>query len=281
VAKLIEYDVSNVEASGGGGTEQPKQGVYTAKIAQCRQRDTKADGTPANDIMVALDLGANYAWVYTYIGLGEAADWKMAEFIRAVGLKEKGKLDPDKMVGKLISVKINPDSYDGEYRGRAGRLMKAAKGAKILDADADGAGPDEDDDDEPTAEAEPSSEFEPTREDPEDDEVGSYDDWDDSDLEAEVEERGVTVPGGRGSKRSKWIAALRSDDINEMDEEGGEDEAEQADDEYDTFALDELVSEVTDRELELPRKPRGSNAEERYKAKLIEVLRADDEAEPF
>lgn len=294
MAKVVKYDVTNVEAT-GGGSEQPKPGVYPAKIAICRQRETKADGSPANDIEVAFNLGGDYAFVFTYIGLSDASDWKLKEFVDALGLKGKGQFDPDKLIGKMIRVKINPDSYDGEYRGRAGRLMKAQKGDKLAeasegvddeDADADG---DVDEDTAAEAKADVDStgdhEFTATREDPEDDEVGSYDDWADEDLAAEVEDRGLTVPGGRGSKRTKHIAALRADDTSSMDDdEETEPEAEEegeAEDDYDTWSVDELIAEGTERELALPRKPRGSGAEERYKEALVKLLRKDDGANPF
>jgi hypothetical protein len=279
VAKLIEYDVSGVEDSGGGGV-QPKQGVYPAEIVVCEQRDTRADGSPANDIHIALKLGADYAWVHSYIGLSDSSDWKLKEFINAVGLKDKGKMDPEKLKGKIIKVKINPDSYEGEYRARAGRLMKAAKGDKILPA---GATTEEEEPEEAEEEAaeettEESSDFSPSRES--DPDVGSYDDWDDADLESEVEDRGVTVPGGRGKKRDKWIAALRSDD-EEGGEEAEEEEATASEDDYDEWDVDMLTSEVEERDLEMPDKPKGKNAAERFKAKIIELLRADDSDNPF
>jgi hypothetical protein len=284
MAKVIKYDVSGVEESGGGGV-QPRAGVYPAKIVICRQREEKTDGSPANDIEVALNLGGDYAWVYTYIGLSEAADWKLAEFTRALGLKEKGQFDPDKIVGKMIKVKINPDSYDGEYRGRAARLMKAARGDKLAEAsDVDGDEPDAEEeeaaDDEKDSGQNVTGAFTPTREDESDDEVGSYDDWADEDLAAEVEDRGLTVGGGRGKKRDKHIKALREDDESAEAEPEAEEEASGTDD-YDEWTADELIAEATERQLELPRKPRGSGAEDRYKEKLIELLRADDGENPF
>jgi hypothetical protein len=282
MAKLIEYDVSNVE-SAGGGSEQPKPAVYPAVIRICEQRDTKADGTPANDIRVALDLGGDYAWLFTYIGLGEASDWKMKEFINAVGLKEKGKFDPDKMIGKMIRVKVNPDTYEGAYTARAGRLMKSIKGDELPEpgeVSEDGAGPA--DEAEPEAEASGDEDFTPSREG---EEFGSYEEWDDPDLEAEVEDRGLTVVGGRGKKRDKWIKTLREDDNQAASEPGDDDHEEEASaegaDDYDEWETPELEAEFKDRELDLPKKPRGSGAADRYKEALIEKLREDNDANPF
>src|SRR5881392_807045 len=102
MAKLVEYDVTKVEEAQGGTGVKVRPGVRVARIERCQRREEKRDGTPANDIEVALNFGEEFDCGFTYIGLSEAADWKLAEFIRALGLKEKGKLDPDKMVGKFI-----------------------------------------------------------------------------------------------------------------------------------------------------------------------------------
>jgi hypothetical protein len=285
MAKLVEYDVTGVEDSQGGGSEQPRPAVYPAMIRVCEQRDTRADGTPANDLRIALDLGGDYAWVWTYIGLGEASEWKLKEFTNALGLKPKGKFDPDKLVSKMVRVKINPDTYEGEYRARAGRLMKAVKGDTLPEAGEDGAEPEdlsEEEDQELTAEASADDEeFTPSREG---EDFGNYDDWSDEDLEAEVQDRGVTVKGGRGKKKDKWVQALRDDDSAAAAEPGdddfGEEEEESADD-YDTWSVDELTAEFKDREIELPKKPRGQRAAERYTEALVKGLRDDDEENPF
>src|SRR5262252_4062800 len=129
MAKLIKYDVSGVEEASGGGTGvKVRPGVHVAKVERCLQREEKRDGTPANDIEVALNFGDEYDWGFTYIGLSDAADWKLAEFIRAMGLKEKGQFDPDKMVGKFLRVKVNSGTYEGEYSPDMGRLMKIQPG---------------------------------------------------------------------------------------------------------------------------------------------------------
>jgi hypothetical protein len=290
VAKLIPYDVTGVEESQGGTGVKAKPGVYIAEIMRCTQRETKADNSPANDLEVALNVGPDYDWVFTYIGLGPASDWKMAEFIRAVGLNEKGRLDPDKMVGKKIRVKINPDSWEGNYTARAGRLMPSLNGdkdpGKVSEISSTGEAVDEDEDvdaDEPTmtSEAEYPGGYQPQREDDDD----SYDDWSDEDVVGEATDRGLTLPGGRGSKRDKAVKALRADDeahtqqpINEEDDDDGETEAE----DYSSWSTDELVKEYGERGFEddVP-EFKGRNAENRQRKAIIEALEADDGGDPF
>jgi hypothetical protein len=294
MAKLIPYDVTGVETRAGGTGVKVKPGVRVAKIEICEQRDKKNDGSAANDIRVALNFGSEYDWGFTYIGLSEASDWKLAEFVRAVGMKEKGRLDPEKQIGKFIRVKVNSDTYEGEYSPSMGRLMPPQPGdeeawesgngsaSELSNNGAEDEGPD--DEGEPEGEAEGFyREGQPDPDDP-NEVVGSYDDWPDEDLAAEAEDRELTVPGGRGSKRTKLITALRDDDAA-AGEEGGngeEGEAESGEeDDYESWDLDQLKTEWAERELgELP-KVRGRNAETRLKGQLIEGLREDDETNPF
>lgn len=295
MAKLIEYDVSGVEESSGGGTGvKVRPGVHVAKIERCTERTEKRDGSPANDIEVALNFGEEFDWGFTYIGLSQAADWKLAEFIRALGLKDKGKLDPDKMVGKYLRVKVNSGTYEGEYSPDMGRLMKIQKGDIEAWQSGNGtasefsqsaaAGPDTDEEAGDEPEASGDSFYREGQPDPEDpnETVGAYDDWPDEDLEAEVNDRGLTLPGGRGSKKNKMMAALRADDEAQGTAEAGEDEAEaEGEDDYDEWDLDQLKAEWAERELgDLP-VIRGRNSEARLQAKLIEELRDDDKANPF
>jgi hypothetical protein len=282
LAKLIEYDVTGVEESAGGTGVKVKPGVRPCRIVRAQERTEKRDGSAANDIELALDFGSEFDWVFTYVGLGEASDWKLAELVRAVGLKDKGKLDLEKHVkGKVIRCKVNHGMYGEEYSPNAGRFMKAQPG----DEDLIGEGVSEisSNDDAPVAEAEAGvlrwREGQPDPENP-DEVVASYEDWTDEDLEGEVGDRELTVAGGRGKKRDKLIAALRADDADE--ENAGPTEAEIADaDDYDTWELDALKKEWDDRQMgDLPA-IKGRGASDRMKAAIIEELRKDDVENPF
>lgn len=287
MAKLIEYDVTGVEESGGGTGIKVKPGVRVAKIVRAVQRTENRKGQPANDIEIALDFGPEFDWGFTYVGLGEASDWKLAELIRAVGLKDKGKMDPDKLVGKIIRVKVNHGTYDGQYSPDIGKLFKAQPGdednlgqSMAESASQNGDGPVEDDAGDPDA-------FVPSRED--DPEVGSYDDWDEEGLLAEVSDRGLTLPGGRGSKKDKAVAALRADDNEAADAQDAEPEGDgdgptyaegfepsrESDPEvgsYDDWDVADLEAEANDRGVSIPG-GRGNK-----KDKIVAALRAEDEA---
>lgn len=316
LAKLIEYNVEGVEEGGGGTGVKAPPGVYVARIALCEDRrgSAKADGEPANDIRVGLDLGPEYDWGFTYIGLGPESDWKLAEFVRALGLKDKGKINPDKIVADkvLIRVKMNPDSYEGGVSSKPGRLMKKqpedTKPGRVGTISPSSTTPTNGDQPNETP-AEPETtgkvyanpDFIPFREggpdpsQPDDPEavVGAYEDWPDDDLFAECEDRGITLPGGRGSKRDKAIVALRAEDAEvlgssydetEPEAEGAAEPAAAATngtDDYDDWDLAALTKEWSDRELgDLP-SIRGSNAEARMIKALVEGIREDDKSNPF
>lgn len=288
MAKLLEYDVTGVEESGGGTGVKCPPGLKVAKIMIAEVREKKADGTPANDIRLALAVGEEYDWLFTYIGLGPESDWKLAEFIRSLGLKDKGKVNLEKVVkdGTLIRVKVNAGEYQGEYSPQAGKLYPAdpedeyGSSASELSQSTNGAAAATEDEPEASTYTEG---FEASRES--DPEVGSYDDWEDADLEAEVSDRGLTIPGGRGAKRDKYITALRTEDA-EM-EGGGADPEEPAvssgdGDDYDSWELDQLKTEYESRNFDDPMPAfRGSGAVDRIKAAIVEALREDDAANPF
>jgi hypothetical protein len=238
VAK-IKYDVSDVEAGGGG--DQPQPGLYKAKVVQALHRTERKDGSPANDIELVLDIGEDYARQWTYIGLEKPSAWKLRELTDALGLPEKGDLDPTKLIGKKLQVKINSDQYEGNYRPRVGTLMKL------------GAGSDDNDD----------------GEEQQDDD---YDEWELDELKAEVEERELEVSGRR--TKDKLISALRDADAGGEQEEKKEatDDSEPEDD-YDEWETEELQAEVKERALEIKGR--------KTKDKMIAALREDDKENPF
>lgn len=287
MAKLIEFDVSGVEESGGTGVKV-KPGLKVARIVSVTKRDTKSDGSPANDLQVVLDVGEEFDWLYTYIGLGPSSDWKLKEFTKAVGLGPKGKFDPDKLKDKIIRVKVNSGEFDGEYSPNAGKLFPPQPGDTVGNAsfssnDGAAAGPDEEPDGDSDAVSEIGGTFEPTREDPNDPEVGSYDDWSDEDIAAEVEDRGLTLPGGRGTARNKGLKALRADDeAQDAEPEPAAEAAEGGDgDDYDEWSTEDLVSEWNAREMGDVPVVRGRNAEARQRGTIIAALKEDDEENPF
>jgi hypothetical protein len=185
---VVKYDVSNVESGGGG--EQPQPGLYPGKIASINARTEKANGDPVRDLEVVVDIGEEYARLWTYIKTPEDANyneaahgWKMRELTDALKLPAKGSMDTAKQIGKKVNVKVVADTdQEGGYRGRVRSLFAPGKveedGADIPEASGD---------DEPLTEEE-------------------LNEWSNEDLKAELDDQGIKL-SGRFSK-DKAIAAI-------------------------------------------------------------------------
>lgn len=247
MATTIKYDNTDVESGGGG--ESPQPGMYPGKIISVKHRTQKSNGDPCNDLEVVVDVGADYKRLWTYIGLEKNTAWKMREFTDAVGLPAKGELTVAKLKsleGKPVSVKVAADTdLDGEYRGKVKNLFKpGADGGKAAGKAA-------------------------TKEDGDHEET-DYSDWSVEDLVAEIEERELEVPKGRKTA-ARLVAILVSDDEGETEDEP-EDEPEDDDvvaDEYDEWSVDDLVAEIEERELTVPKG-------RKTKATLVALLREND-----
>jgi len=198
---VIKYDVSNVESSGGG--EQPQPGLYAGSIAAMTPRTQKADGSNVRDLEVVVDVGSEYARLWTYVktpddpNYNEAAHgWKFRELTDSLKLPAKGQFDTAKQVGKKVNVKVVADTnLEGEYRGRVRNLFAPGKIEEDGEDLPEGGG-----DDEPL-----------TR-----DELEA---WSNDDLKEELEARGLTLTG-RFSQGKAIDAIMEDQDSGE--EEAGE-----------------------------------------------------------
>lgn len=193
----IKYDVSDVEAGGGG--ESPPPALYKGRIVSVKNRKTNARGEPCNDLEVVVDVGEQYSRLWTYIQLDNPATrWKLREFTDAVGLPPKGEIDEAALNRKkpAVSVKVVADTdLDGNYRGKIKNLFRPGEAPDdegAADAVADGGGGDE----------------------------GPYgreelDEWDLNDLKEYAEELGVEVPTGRGIKAKLVDALVEAEEAGE------------------------------------------------------------------
>jgi len=302
VAK-IRYDVSDVE-SGERNYVQPKPGLYDAKVVEANARQT--DGKNDIEVIVELTAKGEYqgARLWGYVHLGEASRWKVRELTDAVGLPAKGTIDTDKLVGKKLKVKVSASEWEGEYRARLQRFLSASDaddGDDAEEEEGEGEGEDystwslddlkaeveerglegnitgsktkkklievlEGDDNGPASGEEEEEEEEEEEDDAEDDAV-DYSSMSLGELKEAASEAGLTVKG----PKSKYVTALEEWAASGDAEDDDEAEPEYEDD-YDEWELEELTSEVSDRELKVTGR--------KTKEKLIAALRADD-ASPF
>src|SRR5215203_755904 len=95
--------------------------MYRGKINSGAERKKKQDGTPCHDLEVTIDVGEGFANLWSYIPLKADAPnkWKLREFTDALGLPPKGGIDPSKIKGKSVNVKLVADTdKDGDYRAK-------------------------------------------------------------------------------------------------------------------------------------------------------------------
>lgn len=127
----IKYDVSDVEAGGGGTQAEPA--MYDGNIVSMVNRKKKSGGDAVSDLEVVVDIGKEYARLWTYVKLPDDPNydhkshgWKVRELTDALGLPPKGSIDPVKITKEkpAVRVKVVADTdQDGEYKGRIKNLF--------------------------------------------------------------------------------------------------------------------------------------------------------------
>jgi hypothetical protein len=197
---VVKYNVEDVES--GGGAEQPQPALYKGKIASATHRTKNARGEACNDIEVVVDVGEEFARLWTYIQLDNPATrWKLREFTDAMGLPPKGGFDPVKLKGKPVTVKVSADTdLDGNYRGKVKNLFMPGEAPGETDSNGT----------EPTDE-EPLTEDELTE-------------FTNDELKEELETRGLKISGRFSAVKA--IAAILEDQGEVEAEEEPEDDDE-------------------------------------------------------
>jgi SAP domain-containing protein len=295
----IKFDVRDSDpdkAVSAGNFEQPKPGVYKAKLVACDQEFAKDEATGKPDrkrpmLVCKYELTdkragkANGAWLWDRVSFSDAAKWKLDQFLQAFGIADKkkrtGELDTDVLVGEACTIRVKGGTYQGEYRGEVGAVLAAS---------------DEDDEDDTGDDDDGSSDVLDDTDDLSGDETEDEVESDEGEAEFpyyDMEElAGMQIPGllqvaedleieppkAKQKNRvslSKWIfenqpAEAPEDEEGETAEEP-EADADAEDDGYDELTPAELKQECKDRDLDV----KGT------KAVLIARLREDDAEESF
>lgn len=248
------YDNSDVETGGGG--EQAPIGTLDGTIVAITYRDTKKDGSAANDIEVVVDVGAEYSRLWRYIGFAANQRWKMREFTDAVGLPASGTLTDailKKKVGAKVLVKtVQGSSMDGSDRTEIKTLFPPrAEGDST--AGLDSGGGDE-----------------------------GFDSWSDDDLKAQLKESDVAIAGR--FTRDKAIAALVGvEDEDGTVEDDGDPDGEVAGfdisqvegfEDFDTWDSYDLKGEMDNRDLAIA----GKFTDAKARVAIIEAVEAEFES---
>lgn len=267
----IKFDVSNVED--GGDFTQAKPGMYIAKIAEVNEKES-SKGNPMLEIIFEITRDSkgkkvkerySRIWHYVITDPESGAFFRMKELVKALGLKLKGTLDTDKIVGTELQIQVKADKdLEDNYRAKIGKVLALPEDEDDEDED------DEDDDDDIEDEDDES-------EDDDDDDEEAYteedlDELDNDELKEVAEEFDLDIPKRLTDKgRAKLIDAIL--EAQEEGEEDDEDDEEEDDDEsdYDSMSRKELIAEIKERGLKAPR-----GAEE---GDLIAILEEDDDSE--
>lgn len=158
----LKYDVSDIEA--GEDREYsvydgpvPKNGIYAAIIKKAEVKDRPND-QPGKMVEWILEIQDEPyegcpLWLYTVVTGDEEKDWKFAEVVRALGMKDKGSFDDEAVTEKQPKVRVQTkkekygEGEEAEWRAKPRRIFPAkAKASKATSSDDSG---DDSGDDEP------------------------------------------------------------------------------------------------------------------------------------
>lgn len=263
----VKYNVSGVDSS---DFTPVKPGMYRAKIEEINDWSGQYGAGMEVVLTVVSDsqgkkkdvegIGSKL-WTYIYLD-HEPSAFRLAEFIRAIALKDSGTLDTEKQVGKEVQVRVKSDrNEDGEYRPRVGKLLPLA--------------------DEAGAEEEPE---EPEEGEPEDEGDGEDVDLDDLDRAAlkkliKDQELDITVKKAwtDDQLRAEIATALGAEDEEDGEEEEGDEEEGDEDDAVDLDKLDRAGLKAFIKENELAVKVMKSDSDDDIRAKIAAAAEADSD----
>ena len=175
MGKKFKVDLTGVETF-----QRAPEGEHTAKIVSA---EAKASQSGNDMIVVCFEVTKGEgkgSRVYENYPLVDTALWKLKSLLQAMGMKADGKvqIDLDKLVGKVVTIVVKHEEYEGKLRARLDEVKKFSVASSEDDEDEDDEYIEEDDDleeeDEEEEEEEPKKKAPEPEEDDDDD-----DDWDD------------------------------------------------------------------------------------------------------
>lgn len=235
MGKKINVDLTGVESF-----QRASEGEHTAKIVSAEVKQSQG----GNDMVVVCfevtkgeDKGAR---VYENYPLIDTALWKLKGLLQAIGMKADGKvqIDLDKLVGKVVTIVVKHEEYEGKVRAKIDEVRKFSTASASDDEDDE----DEDDDSDDEAEDEDDEEEEaPKKKAPakkaskksepeEDEDDDDDDDWDDDDEDEEEEEE---KPAKKTTKKAPAKATKKAAPKKKAPEPEEDDDDDDWDDDED------------------------------------------------
>jgi hypothetical protein len=267
----VKYDVRGVEPGRDYDEPIPK-GVYKVKILSCllTKSSKKNDMFELELEVVKGEHKGRRLW--DYVTLTEEAKWKLSGLVHALGLKEKGSIDPESLQGKTLAIKVKHETYTTEDdEGNEITKITSKVGSMLPKKEEEAEDEEEPDEEEEETEDEDEDEEEEDEEEDEDEEytLEEIQEANKAELKEIISEEELGI---RVTKKTK-LADLRDKvaealELNEEEEEEEEPEEEDEGEDYSEMSLKELRKELKERELSTSGK----------KAALIKRLEKDDES---
>ena len=227
MGKKFKVDLTGVETF-----QRAPEGEHTAKIVSA---EAKASQSGNDMIVVCFEVTKGEgkgSRVYENYPLVDTALWKLKSLLQALGMKADGKvqIDLDKLVGKVVTIVVKHEEYEGKLRARLDEVKKFSVASSDDDEDEDDEDIEEDDDleeeDEEEEEEEKPKKKAPAKKpakkpvkkqpEPEEDEDDD-DDWDDDDEEEE--EKPAKKPAKKATSNKKASEPDDDDDDDDWDED--------------------------------------------------------------
>lgn len=129
----FKHDGSGVDTSKGGYQgEQPKPGIYEAKLVVCEEHTT-GEGNDATHWVFEITDGPYTGWRGHQYTNDDTTLWKQDQILTALGLQEAGGSysgTHEKIVKDAgpCRIKTNLEEYNDEKRGRVRVILPPAEG---------------------------------------------------------------------------------------------------------------------------------------------------------
>jgi hypothetical protein len=240
-------DFSNVKDGGNFNKKRVPMGDYEARITGVVDAPTKEKKEPQWLFTIALTRKYTDRKFPYYCKLQDNQLWKVRNLFLAAGKaipKQKVKLNPNLVVGKIIGVTLEDEEYEGKLQSVVVQTFPASELDDSSAPDLEDTEADEDDEEEEEEEEEPAPrrrskkkapQPEPEEEDEDDDEEDEEEDEDEEDEEEEEapeppkrtakkasakipsQRKSSPTPAKKASARKKAASEVDEDELEELD----------------------------------------------------------------
>lgn len=151
-ASVQILDMTNVKEGGSFNKKRMPEGDYLARVTKVEDAPVKNGenkGKPQWLFTIKLETGSG-TYPY-YCQFAENQLWKIRNLLVAAGVnvpKKRMRLDPEKVVGKLIAVTLEDEEYEGKNQSTIGAIFPPSE---MTDAEDDGEDEEDEEDEEESA----------------------------------------------------------------------------------------------------------------------------------